>query len=166
MVLQIKYRTYSSSICLQMDSAAFFSSVRLPQDALGATQYNKLGGNKGAEQRRWSLRILKFTQAWIFFTFFAETKTLLFQGPVTRDFWKSYKIRPRYSTFKPAYAQGQWCGSGMFSPDPGCRFLPIPDPGSWISDLKNSNKREDEKKVCCNTFFCSHKFHKIELFYF
>jgi hypothetical protein len=46
-----------------MDSAAFFYSVSLPQDALGASQYNKLGGNKGAEQRRWSLRILKGTQA-------------------------------------------------------------------------------------------------------
>jgi hypothetical protein len=63
MVPQIKYRTYSSSICLQMDSAAFFYSVLLPQDALGATQYNKLGENKGPEQRRWSLRILKGTQA-------------------------------------------------------------------------------------------------------
>jgi hypothetical protein len=33
-------------------------------------------------------------------TFFAETETLWSQGPVTRDFWKSYSIRPRYSTFK------------------------------------------------------------------
>jgi hypothetical protein len=35
-----------------------------------------------------------------FFTFFAETEPLWSQGPVTRDFWKSYSIRPRYSTFK------------------------------------------------------------------
>ena len=35
-----------------------------------------------------------------FLTFFAETETLWSQGPVTRDFWKSYSIRPRYSTFK------------------------------------------------------------------
>ncbi len=35
-----------------------------------------------------------------FLTFFAETETLWSQGPVTRDFWKSYTIRPRYSTFK------------------------------------------------------------------
>jgi hypothetical protein len=35
-----------------------------------------------------------------FFTFFAETKSLRFQGPVTRDFRKSYLIRPRYSTFE------------------------------------------------------------------
>ncbi len=35
-----------------------------------------------------------------FFTFFAETETIWSQGPVTRDFWKSYSIRQRYSTFK------------------------------------------------------------------
>ncbi len=44
----------------------------------------------------------------------------------------------------------------MFIPDPGSWFLPIPDPGS-----KNSNKRERWKKICCHTFLCSHKFHKI-----
>ncbi len=41
-------------------------------------------------------------------------------------------------------------------PDPGSWFLPIPDPES-----KNSNKREGWKKICCYTFFCSLKFHKI-----
>ena len=48
----------------------------------------------------------------------------------------------------------------MFIPDPGSWFLPIPDPGSRISDpgSKNSNKRERWKKI---TFLCSHKFHKI-----
>ncbi len=48
--------------------------------------------------------------------------------------------------------------------DPGCLsrilILPIPDPGS-----KNSNKREGWKKICCQTFFCSHKFHKVEFFF-
>ncbi len=39
-----------------------------------------------------------------FKTFFAETETLWSQGPVTRDFWKSYSIRPRYSTFKHFHA--------------------------------------------------------------
>ncbi len=43
---------------------------------------------------------------------------------------------------------------------PGSRFLPIPDPGS-----KNSNKREGWKKICYHTFFCIHKFHKIEYFF-
>ncbi len=51
----------------------------------------------------------------------------------------------------------------MFIPDPGSWFLPIPDPGSRISDpgSKNSNKRERWKKISCHTFLCSHKFHKI-----
>ncbi len=45
--------------------------------------------------------MLKVHKHEIFFlTFFAETKTIWSQGPVTRDFWKSYSIRPRYSTFK------------------------------------------------------------------
>ncbi len=39
-----------------------------------------------------------------FFYFFAETETLWSQGPVTRDFWKSYSIRPRYLTFKHFHA--------------------------------------------------------------
>jgi hypothetical protein len=36
----------------------------------------------------------------IFLTFFAETENIWSQVPVTRDFWKSLSIRPRYSTFK------------------------------------------------------------------
>ncbi len=51
------------------------------------------------------------------------------------------------------------CGSGMFIPDLGSRFLPIPDPGS-----KNSNKREGWK-ISCLTFFRRHKFHKIENYF-
>ena len=35
-----------------------------------------------------------------FWDFFAETETIWSQGPVTRDFLKSYSIWPRYSTFK------------------------------------------------------------------
>ncbi len=42
----------------------------------------------------------------------------------------------------------------------GSWFLPIPDLGS-----KNSNKREGWKNICCRTFFCSHKFHKIENYF-
>jgi hypothetical protein len=51
----------------------------------------------------------------------------------------------------------------MFIPDPGSWFLPIPDPGSRISDPGsiNSNKREGWKKICCHNFLCSHKVHKI-----
>jgi hypothetical protein len=51
----------------------------------------------------------------------------------------------------------QCCGSGMFIPDPD--FSLIPDPGSRIQ--KPQQKRR-VKKICCHTFFCSHKFHKME----
>ncbi len=53
--------------------------------------------------------------------------------------------------------------------DPGCLslildpdFCPyrIPDPGS-----KNATKERDEKIFCCPTFFCSHKYHKIEKYF-
>ncbi len=44
----------------------------------------------------------------------------------------------------------------MFIPDPD--FLPIPDPGSRIQKQRGVNK------ICCHTFFCSHKFHKIVIF--
>jgi len=39
-------------------------------------------------------------------------------------------------------------------------FLPIPDPGSRIPDPKTVTKERGEKNFC-QTFFCSHKFHKI-----
>ncbi len=47
---------------------------------------------------------------------------------------------------------------------PGSR---IPDLGSRISEpgSKNSSKREGWKKICCHTFFCSHKFHIIENYF-
>jgi hypothetical protein len=54
----------------------------------------------------------------------------------------------------------------LFIPDPGYWFLPIPYLGSWIPDLKNSNERQGWKKLAVIPFFWSHKFHKIELFYF
>ncbi len=54
----------------------------------------------------------------------------------------------------------QCWGSGMFIPDPRSWFLPIPDPGS-----KNSSKREGWKKISFHTFFCSHKFDKIENYF-
>ncbi len=65
-------------------------------------------------------------------------------------------FRPWIRDGKIRIRDNQCCGSGMFIPDPGSWFLPIPDPGS-----KNSNKRERLKKICCHTFLCSHKFHKI-----
>jgi hypothetical protein len=72
----------------------------------------------------------------------------------------------------------QCCGSGMFIPDPGSRISDlgsrILDPGSRISDpgsripdlgsrIQKTAIKERGEKICCHTFFCSHKFHKIEL---
>ena len=41
---------------------------------------------------------------------------------------------------------------------PGSWFLPIPDPRSRI---QKQLQKIEVKKICCHTFFCSHKFHKI-----
>jgi hypothetical protein len=49
-------------------------------------------------------------------------------------------------------------GSGMFIPDPGSWFLPIPDPGS-----KNSNKREGWKKNRVITFYVATNFTKLHI---
>jgi hypothetical protein len=49
----------------------------------------------------------------------------------------------------------------------GSRILFFTHPGSRISDpgSKKSNKREGLKKLCCQTFFSSHKFDRIENYY-
>ena len=47
---------------------------------------------------------------------------------------------------------------------PGSWFLPIPDPGSRIPDPKTVTKERGEKKICYHTFFCSHKFYKLEYY--
>jgi hypothetical protein len=51
---------------------------------------------------------------------------------------------------------------GSRIPDPGSR---IPDPGSRFPDPKTATKERGEKKICCHTIFCSHKFHKIENYF-
>ncbi len=50
---------------------------------------------------------------------------------------------------------------------PGSRILIFTHLGSRISDpgSKNSNKREGWKKNCCHKFLCSHKFHKIAIYF-
>ncbi len=58
----------------------------------------------------------------------------------TGNYWKKSKSY-RHSRGKQYFL---CCGSGMFIPDPGSWFLPIPDPGSRIPD-KNSNRREGQK---------------------
>jgi hypothetical protein len=52
----------------------------------------------------------------------------------------------------------QCCGSGMFIPNP--YFFPSPDLGS----RNQQQQKRGGGKMCCLTFFCSHKFHKIENF--
>jgi hypothetical protein len=50
--------------------------------------------------------------------------------------------------------------------DPGC-LSRIPDPDfypSRIPDPKTASK-ERIKQICCHTFFCRHKFHKIKIFF-
>jgi hypothetical protein len=44
---------------------------------------------------------------------------------------------------------------------PGSRILIFTHPGSRISDPKTATKERGEKKISCQTFLCSHKFHKI-----
>jgi hypothetical protein len=41
----------------------------------------------------------------------------------------------------------------------------IPDPRSRIPDPKTATKERGEKKICCHSFFWSHKFHKIENYF-
>ncbi len=56
--------------------------------------------------------------------FFAETETLWSQVSVTRDFWKSYPIRPRHSTFK--HFRVCLASDGICSPyaQPAMKFVP------------------------------------------
>jgi hypothetical protein len=75
-----------------------------------------------------------------------------------RDVYPRARI-PDPDSFHPgSRIQGlkQCCGSGMFIPDPDFYPSRIPDP-------KTATKERDEK--ICYTFFCSHKFHKIEYFF-
>jgi hypothetical protein len=47
---------------------------------------------------------------------------------------------------------------------PGSRILIFTHPGSRIPDPKTVTNERGEKN-CCHTFFCSHKFHKIEYYF-
>jgi hypothetical protein len=62
------------------------------------------------------------------------------------------------------YCNGhQCCGSGMFIPDPGSWFLPIPDPGSRIPDPKTGSKERGEKKFFVKHFFVATNFTKCKI---
>ena len=67
----------------------------------GFNDFLSLMGKNVSHKYQVHLYGFKGPQAWNFFiTFFAETETIWSQELVTQDFWKSYSIRPRYSTFK------------------------------------------------------------------
>jgi hypothetical protein len=52
---------------------------------------------------------------------------------------------------------------------PGSRILIFTHPGSRISDpgsrIQKQRQKRGVKKICCHTFLCSHKFHKIENYF-
>ncbi len=58
----------------------------------------------------------------------------------------------------------QCCGSGMFIPDPGSWFLPIPDPGSRIQ--KQQQKTGVKKKFFVKPFFEATNFTKLNIILF
>ncbi len=64
------------------------------------------------------------------------------------------------------YSFLQCCGSGMFIPDPGSWFLPIPDPGSRIPDPKTATKMRGGNRFVVKPFFVAKNFTKLKLFYF
>ncbi len=52
----------------------------------------------------------------------------------------------------------QYCGSGIFIPDPGSWFLAIPDPGS-----ETATKERGEKKLVVITFYVAKNFTKLQI---
>ncbi len=57
----------------------------------------------------------------------------------------------------------QCCGSGMFIPDPGSWFLPIPDSGSRIPDPNTATKERGEKKFVVIPTFEATNFTKLKI---
>jgi hypothetical protein len=55
------------------------------------------------------------------------------------------------------FSYNQWCGSGMFIPDPD--FYPSPDP-------KTATKEKDEKKIVVVPFFVAINFTKLKIILF
>ncbi len=105
------------------------------------------GGPGRARPGSWGTERSRYTQSW--------RLPALGRSPV----WPPGRPAPApHKTLINYRYLNQCCWSGMFIPDPGCWFLPIPDPRS-----KNGNEREGPK-ICCHTgiFSCSPKFQKLE----
>ncbi len=60
----------------------------------------------------------------------------------------------------------QCCGSGMFIPDPGSWFLPVPDPGSRIPDPKTETKESGQKNFFIILSFVVTNFTKLNIILF
>ncbi len=112
--------------------------------------YLLLGLHKGHSSYRRSLNPSKenthyYFKSWIFFTFMCLSFTSMchFCPPGSGSaFPKS--SRPRSMRIRiPNTGLNQCCGSGMFIPDPGSWFLPIPEPGS--RSQKKQQKRGAKK---------------------
>ncbi len=41
----------------------------------------------------------------------------------------------------------------------------IPDPDFYPSRIQKQQQKRGVKKICCHTFLCNQKFHKIENYY-
>jgi hypothetical protein len=57
--------------------------------------------------------------------------------------------------------QGQLFKVGFSVADSGCSSR-IPDPDFYPFRIQKQQQKRGVQKISCQTFFCSHKFHKIE----
>ncbi len=96
---------------------------------------------------------------------FRSSSMTCFSNSDATDWYSLSKCRFKMWLWLKSRSNTQCCGSGMFIPDPGSWFLPIPDPGSRIPYPKTATEERSEKKNCCGTFLCIHKFHKIENYF-
>jgi hypothetical protein len=104
-----------------------------------------------------------------------NSKKFLFEGQKTDSHLEELclQIRPQADYLSGSAPNKRWlCRLIMYysvlrirDVYPGSRILIFTHPGSRIPDPKAATKERGEKN-CCHTFFCSHKFHKIENYLF
>ncbi len=85
------------------------------------------------------------------------------------DFFLTFYLRRlmyKQKNFEKKTYFCQCCGSGMFIPDPGSWFLPIPDLRSPIPDPKTGRKERGEKKSSVKHFFVATNFPKCKIILF
>jgi hypothetical protein len=59
----------------------------------------------------------------------------------------------------------QYCGSGMFIPDPGSRILIFTHHGSRIPDPKTATKERGDEKFVVKHFFVATNFTKCKIIF-